>query len=182
MKNTLDIHTDGINIYATFKIQANFIGKFILIVFICLILALLGIGSKYSGEDQNSDLIPFLIVILSLLIAFPLRYLVWNISGSEYLIINTKSISYNYDYGIFRTNLKTKTFSRLATEIVTEQVNNHIKKGHLRLYEYSETNNLPQVIHETTILIENEKIEDLITQIWDLFENEEIKRLSFSMN
>ena len=76
MKNTLDIHTDGINIYATFKIQANFIGKFILIVFICLILALLGIGSKYSGEDQNSDLIPFLIVILSLLIAFPLRYLV----------------------------------------------------------------------------------------------------------
>lgn len=62
---------------------------------------------------------------------------------------------------------------------------NGIEKGHLIFYNYREVDNLPEIIHETTILIETEKIQELDLAIQTIFDNE-IKEnpgnLNFSLN
>jgi hypothetical protein len=185
MKNTIEIKTDGINVYAKFGVKANRIGKIILIILLALVFLILGFGASLVEEKDIGKLIIPLLILLTLIIAFPVRYLIWNMYGKENLVVNTKTISYNYDYGIIKTNLKTINFHRLGTGIQTVQIENGIEKGHLFFYNYREEDNLPEVIHETTILIETEKIHELDTAIRTIFENETKDMpgsLNFSLN
>ncbi len=185
MKNTIEIKTDGINVYAKLGVKANMIGKIILFILLGLVFLILGFGASMTEQKEVGTLILPLLILLTLIIAFPVRYLIWNIYGVENLVVNTKTISYNYDYGIIRTNLKTINFYRLGTGIQTVQKEKGIEKGHLIFYNYREADNLPEVIHETTILIETEKIRELDLAIQTIFDNE-IKEnpsdLNFSLN
>lgn len=185
MKNTFEIETDGINVYAKFGVKANMIGKIILIILLAFVFSILGIATFFSEQEEVGEMILPLLIILALTIAFPVRYLIWNIYGKENLIVNTKTISYNYDYGIIRTNIKTINFHRLGTGIETVQKENGIEKGYLIFYNYREADNLPEVIHETTILIETEKIHELDMAIRTIFDNETKEmpsNLDFSLN
>jgi len=185
MKNTIEIDTDGINVYAKLGVKANMIGKIILIILLALVFLILGFAATLTDEEEIGKLIIPLLIILTLIIAFPVRYLIWNIYGKENLVVNTKTISYNYDYGIIKTNIKTINFHRLGTGIETVQKENGIEKGHLIFYNYREADNLPEVIHETTILIETEKIHELDMAIRTIFENETKEmpnNLNFSLN
>jgi len=182
MKNTIEIDTDGINVYAKLGVKANMIGKIILIALVFLIL---GSFATMTEEEEIGKLIIPLLIILTLIIAFPVRYLIWNIYGKEDLVVTTKTISHDYDYGIIKANIKTINFHRLGTGIETVQNENGIEKGHLIFYNYREVDNLPELIHETTILIETEKIHELDMAIRTIFENETKEMpsdLNFSLN
>jgi len=172
MNNSSLIYTDGINAYATFQVNANKKGKLILgICLIILIVFVIALFSTVESEEIGGMLIPGLIITI-FLIGLPSKYLLWNIYGKEELIVSSKSISWSYDYGILKTNLKTLKFNRLG--IGFEKVNsiNDKELGKLLLFNYNEENNLPELIHETTVLISLDELKKFESKINEVFAGE----------
>ena len=104
-----------------------------------------------------------------LFLVIPIRYLIWNLYGKENLIINSKTISYNYDYGFIRTNLKTIPFYHLGAGIELYKENKGIQEGKLILYNFRAQDNLPEIIHETTVLVNLEDVKEIDIEISKLF-------------
>ena len=185
MRNRVNIKSDGINVYAELTVKADAAGKIIVTTLILTFMALVTIGlSTLKQEEIGSIIIP-IALLLGLIIAFPVRFLIWNMFGKEYLVINTKTISYNYDYGLIRTNLKTIKFNRLGTDFEEGQSKNGMKQGYLVFYNYREEDNLPEIIHKTTILTDYDNIRKLDQEIHSIFEsgfNTENRFIPYSAN
>jgi hypothetical protein len=172
MKNTIEISSDGINVYAQLRVKANKVGQVILSVMIVLLVTLFFfLLASIDADELGSFLIP-LVLIFTLIITFPVRFLVWNLVGKEHLIVNTKTINYYYDYGIIRTSMKTIPYERLGTGFEKVQAKNGIEKGNLLFYNFRKEDLLPQVIHQTTVLVDLEKIHQLDNEIQAIFLNE----------
>lgn len=179
MKNLIKIDTDGINLYVTLKVMANPIGLTILGAMILGVVAIL--FTLFSGID-NQEIGKYLLPILFITILFvflPLRYLCWNIWGTENLTINTKIVSAYYDYGFITTNPKVVNFQILGTGYEKVSEDNKGELGKLLLYNYRDEDDLPELIYETTILIDKEEIEALDSQITALFERTYLRKHGF---
>jgi hypothetical protein len=93
--------------------------------------------------------------------------------------VNTKTISFCYDYGILKTNLKTIHFDRLGTGFQIIREENDIEIGKLIFYNYRVKDNLPEVIHQTSVLLDNIDINEIDLEISNLFVNEFNERNGF---
>lgn len=172
MKNLLIKYEDGINLYATFSVKANVTGKVILSMMILLLLTIyFFVASTITKDDLREMLIP-LILIFFLIIFFPVRYLLWNLFGKETLIINTKTVSYSYDYGILKTNLKTIHFDKLGTGFQFVKEQDEIESGKLIFYNYREKDNLPEIIHQTSVILNIIDIHKIDMELSKIFANE----------
>ncbi|WP_445452930.1 hypothetical protein [Flavobacterium sp. 25HG05S-40] len=172
MRNTVNKHNDGINFYATFNVKANTFGKVVLSIMILILMTVfIFVVSTITKDDIREMLFP-MIVIFVLILAFPVRYLLWNFFGKETLIVNAKTISFCYDYGILKTNLKTIHFDRLGTGFQIIREENDIEIGKLIFYNYRVKDNLPEVIHQTSVLLDNIDINEIDLEISNLFVNE----------
>jgi len=179
MRNTVNKHNDGINFYATFNVKANTFGKVVLSIMILILMTVfIFVVSTITKDDIREMLFP-MIVIFILILAFPVRYLLWNFFGKETLIVNTKTISFCYDYGILKTNLKTIHFDRLGTGFQIIREENDIEIGKLIFYNYRVKDNLPEVIHQTSVLLDNIDINEIDLEISNLFVNEFNERNGF---
>lgn len=115
MKNRIEINSDGINAYAKISVNASKLGIKILAGFLVLeIIIVLGLLWQLKSEEVISVIIPILIGLI-IFVGLPIKYLLWNLYGNEELIVNTKTISWLYDYGFFKTNLQTVKYNRLGT-------------------------------------------------------------------
>lgn len=169
MENQVDRYSDGINLYLRFRVRsAPSVKVFLTFVVGVLFIFYIYILSTVDNFQNTPGILPFAIVGLVGLF-FSIKYTLWNFFGQEYLIINTKSISYNYSFGFFTYNLRTVLFERLGTgfEFVSEY--NGIKKGKLIFYRYRAKDDLPETIHETSILINLEEISIIDEEIAQLF-------------
>ena len=180
MKNTVDIDFDGINIYALFTVKASKVGTIILSIMILAVVTVIAIGISMIEKSEIATFIFPLIIITFIAVILPLRYLLWNIYGKENLIINTKTISFNYDYGIIRTNLKIIHHENLATKFIPFRTENSKEIGYLAFYNYREQDNLPELIHQTTIAIESERIEEIVSLMKALFNTELVESIDYS--
>lgn len=172
MRNLVVKYDDGINFYATFSVKANVTGKVILSTMILILLTMyFFVASTITKEDLREMLFP-MILISALIIFFPIRYLLWNLFGKETLIVNTKTVSYRYDYGILKTNLKTVHFERLGTGFQIIKEENEIESGKLLFYNYRGEDNLPEIIHQTSVLLDTIDIQEINMEISKIFANE----------
>jgi hypothetical protein len=185
MKNELNIYSDDINVFVTLNVKAKLIGKIIMSVIMFILLAgyftlLISIDSETMGR------IIFPILIAPLIIIFlPARYLFWNLFGQERIIINTKSISYNYSYGIVQTNLKTIKFDKLGTGFDTSKMFDSTEHGTLVFVNYNQDTNLPETIFQTTIIISKLQLIEIDSEIRKVFYNEYLHQnnfIAFSLN
>jgi energy-coupling factor transporter transmembrane protein EcfT len=185
MKNKLEIHNDGINVYVTLLVNSHIIGKTILSIFVILLIGgLVYFPTTIPKEEIPSFIFPILIFGF-LIFFFPVRYLFWNIYGKENLIINTKSLSHCNDYGVFKTNLKTYPHSRLGTGFEHIRTTDNIKFGKLVFIKYNEENNLPEHLYETSVLLDSENIKLIDEEISKLYEielNDNFNFEPFSVN
>ncbi len=92
--------------------------------------------------------------------------------GQEFLIVNTKSISWSYNYGIFKTNVNTEIYNRLSLGYEKVITIDNIEMGRLIFYNYRQEDNLPEVIHQTTALLSSSDIKRLSDNIKELFISE----------
>ncbi|MCB9310488.1 MAG: hypothetical protein H6567_10565 [Lewinellaceae bacterium] len=172
MKNRIKISTDGINVYATLDVNASKIGVRILGVMLFVeIIVVLILLSQVKPDEIISMIIPIVLVLI-FFIGLPIKYFLWNVYGKEELIVNAKSISWAYDYGFFKTNLKTVNYDRLGTGYERVQILNDEELGKLIFYNYRESDNLQEMIHSTTVLLKKDEIEVFDRKISEVFSNE----------
>jgi hypothetical protein len=99
-KPTAGIYSDDICVYVSVSANNGLTGKIALaladlLVFIVLYFAII-------------EWIPGLLICTLLLLMLLTRFTLWSFFGKENLIINTKSVSYQNDYGFFKTPYTTK--------------------------------------------------------------------------
>lgn len=185
MKNNYEISNDGINVYITLFVNSHFIGKTILTVFVLFLIGILCyLPFTVSEENISDSIFPFLIFGI-LVFVFPVRYLLWNLFGKENLIINTKSISYSRDFGIYKTNLKTLNYKRLGTGFENTRTFENIKYGNLVFVKYNDENDLPEQIYSTSVVLNFESLEKIDQEISKIYEakmDEEFDFHPFSLN
>lgn len=185
LKNRIEISSDGINAYATISVNASPIGIRILSGLIVLdIIIVVGLLLQIKADEVISMIIPILIGLV-VFVGLPIRYLLWNLYGKEVLIVNAKSISWSYDYGFFKTNLLTVKFDCLGSGYVKVMGNGEEEVGNLVFYNYRQEDNLPEFIHQTTILLNKKDIEKFDKEISDIFANEFLDKngfIPFSLN
>lgn len=179
MKNRINISTDGINAYAKIEVNASKIGIQILTFFVFAeIIVFLVLLIQIKPEEVVSMIIPVLIVLV-IFVGLPLKYLLWNLYGNEELIVNTKSISWSYYYGFFKTNLETVKYDRLGTGYEKVRGENEEEVGRLIFYNFREEDNLPELIHQTTVLLNKDEIKEFDNKISDIFANEFLNKNGF---
>jgi hypothetical protein len=176
MKNKSTVHFDGICIYLNSEIRVALIGKVILIVFNLIAWAgFMALALSVPGEEVKSFLIAFFI-IPAFLIFIVGRYTAWNLWGKEFIIVNTKAITYSRSYGIIQTNdTIIKIEKSLAFSYNRVRIDGEKEFGELHFFDYDENNN-PRNIFETTILMTKEIAEEVIANIEDLYSREYIEK------
>ena len=182
MNNSADIQFDGVNVYVNLSIKVDRISNIMVAGFNIIAISLFVLlVSAVEKQEVGKFIIPFAIMSI-LIIFFPLRYMLWNFFGKEILIVNTKCISWAYNYGFFKTNLKKIPFRRIATSYEFVRESGGIDFGRLQFINYSPLTNLPVTIHTTSVLAPKGDIEKIQNAIEQLFYQKDNSSISFSPN
>jgi hypothetical protein len=159
--NEFDIRYDGVCLYLSMKMKASIFAKLILGVLNFLLIPIIAL---MIAEHIIPGAI-FFGVLLVLLI----RYTMWNFWGGEYLIINSKSISYKYDYGFLLTNLTTKKIGKVLN---TEKISIHqYGKPEQVTVQFStyDQDELPELVYQLAIPISDKDAESLLMGVNIIF-------------
>lgn len=185
MKNTIETTQVGPNLYVTLSVNSNRIGLFLVAVFILGYFGFAISGFFVLDQDEMKGYVSVFLLFTVIMILMPIRYFLWNKFGKEHLIINTMTVSYQYDYGFFITRLKQKPFDRLGMRFESVRRDGEDDLGRLVFIDYPQKNPLPEPFHETTVLLTETQIDGLSNQILDLFYEEKSSEsgfIPFSMN
>ena len=185
MHNSFKIENNGINVFITLVVKSHSIGKLLTSL---AVLAIIGfyiyIASTITKEEISTYIFPLLIGGIVILV-LPVRYLLWNLFGQENIIVNTKSISYYRNYGIYSTNLKTKIHDRLTIGFEWTRTFDEIKYGNLIFEKTNEENDLPEHLYTTSVELTFEnltQIQDEIIKLYAVDEEGEFDFFSISLN
>ncbi|RMD95814.1 MAG: hypothetical protein D6816_19805, partial [Bacteroidetes bacterium] len=136
MKNKIEIDSDGINVFVMMNVKASRPGIITLSVFLILEIILISVLLWHFDFEEASLLVIFMLIGFAFFIGLPLKYLLWNLYGNEELIVNTKSISWSYDYGFFKTNLQTVKYDTLGTGYAKVRGDDDEELGRLLFFNY----------------------------------------------
>lgn len=185
MKNNLKINTDGLNVYVQQEIKSNKIALTILSLLVGLaLIGFIFLFSNISEKEIPKFIIPFFL-ITGFFIFVPFRYLLWNLKGRENITITTKSIHYSHDYGLIQTKEKSKKFNVLGLGFEQTRKEKEIEYGNLVFVNYRETDNYPEEIYRTSVVLNKSQITELEDKIFEIFsqpENIELEFKGFSIN
>jgi hypothetical protein len=170
MRNTCQVHSDGICVYIDTKVKSAIIGKIILIVFnIVLWSFYLFFALSTHGNEVKGLFLP--LVLIPIILIFILgRYTLWNLWGKELIRINTKNITFQRSYGIITTNENQISLYRLGWTYSKIRFFKGLEYGKLFFYNYDK-NDIPKLVFENTILIQKIDAEIIIQNIVEIFEN-----------
>lgn len=112
----MDISCDGLQLNFTAKVQANPIGKIIVVLLFFAAIYFFGTLIYHVGVlDMKAMLMPIAAFVI-IVGYFMGRYILWNFYGREIISITSKVLTYQFDYGWFKTEKKDIAFVRLATD------------------------------------------------------------------
>lgn len=173
LKTHLIVETIDDTVYLSICVKPKFYVHILLAVAVVIaITPFLFNGFKTADSIMTS------LTFMIFWILFPLKYAWWNVFGKEMLIINRKSISYQYHYGFIKNNLKTVTYQNLSVRFQTFLIDKEKKLGKMYFYEESEKTGLPNLLHNTSIYILQSEYDIVIEEIKLLF----LRYHTFSMN
>lgn len=169
MDNYAHITKSQTEIHATFIVKGKRVGIIITSIFtFCAFAALVTLLSQLSATEIRAFIIPA-ILLISALIYFPFRYILWNIYGRENFIITTKSITYWYDYGIIRTNPNTIYLDNLGINFFKTQERDEAVLGQISFASKDEKSGLYNTVYTTTVLVTLGDLAQLDAMISELF-------------
>lgn len=180
MKNRIESSTDSINVYSKINVHASKLGLLILGLFLTAEVIFVFPSLIFGGIEPSIPTILLMFSGLYFFFVLPLKYFLWNMFGFEELIVNTKSVSWSYNYGFYKTNLKTIVYNQLATDYEAMRGEDDEEIGRLIFINYREQDNLPEVIHQTTVLISKNDIAEIDEMISDLFVDEFLNTKKFT--
>ena len=154
------IFSDGICVYVSVSVNNSLVGKVALVVANAFILSVFVLSIK--------EWIPGLFICTTIFLIMLIRYTLWNFYGKENLIANTKSFSYQHDYGFFKTSYITKpVHARLI--LTNEEKEDGI---YCTFITYRKTDNLPVEIYNMTFPVSEKDLQLINLLIEQLYINE----------
>lgn len=180
MKALVKIQSDGLNVHVIYKVKSKLIGRVILSMILILLLIIWTVAFSSIDGPESPKLIAGLMLPCSLSLFLTTKYLLWNSFGEELLIVNTKTVSYSYSYGIIRTNLKTISHNSLALNFKPTRKEGNFEYGDVLFINYNPATNLPELIHQTTVGMEINDYRELEKLIGELFEMESSRSIECS--
>lgn len=175
MKNTVEITNDGACVYLNSAVKPGIIAK-VTLVLLNLFSLLLFVVIAYATWNTNTPRV-FLFAICVLL---PVVYVVsigrltlWNLFGKEYVIINTKSLSFKRSYGVLAGKLKVLPYKGLHYTIKETEKHFDIAYG---IINFAQHNSLGHSVNlfTTSITLPLKQLNYLVEQITFLFTLEQI--------
>lgn len=167
--NTTTVDSDGKNIVINSFVKTAMEGKVILVLIMSLFIVYTTIPFVVFPVHKGDNGFIFIIVLFGILLLYFLgKRFLWNTFGKETVVINTKSISYQYDYGILRTTLTTIPYKEL--KVLYEKVKDigDVEYGNLHFIDYDEVN-LPNTVYETTVLLSKKDADIILNMLVTLF-------------
>ena len=162
-----EIYSDGICVYISVNVGNPFIGKFALVLANLIILTVIGLGVAWR--------IPTMVICFLLFFLLLAKYSLWNFWGLEHLIINTRSISYQHNYGLFKTKYVTK---KLQSRLILSHSSYKAFPGFVlcSFGSYKQADNTPFEIYNMIFPITEADVKYLNTLIEKLFIDDMSKR------
>jgi hypothetical protein len=150
-------HSDGMCVYVQTEVNNSVASKLLIIVADTLILSVLILSIV--------EWIPGLFICTLIFLAFLTWTTLWAFWGKENLIINTKSLSYQHDYGFFKTRYTVKSIhARLI--VISQKTDDEVRCSFV---SYQESNDLPLEIYSMTLPISEKECERINTLIEELY-------------
>lgn len=179
MKNITTIRYDAKNLYICTSIKSSLVGKILLssmlLIFISIVIGLL---IQIPEQELSKAIIPSSLLAGGVLYVGG-KYLLWNIYGEELIIINNKTISYQYNYGIVTTNLKTIQYQQLEIGFNETEIIKGEQFGNIQFINYRSKDNLPEVIYASGIKVNSQKVQEISNSLSDLLYGENIDKQQF---
>lgn len=170
MLTTTEVKSDGINVFITSTIHPESWVKFFLTSLnLALLIFCIWIMSNIGEEDIGKMLLPLLFMIV-IFIFLPWRYWFWNMFGKEYIIINTKTITHYYDFGIIQTSPKTVHHFQLSITNEFVKTISDEEYGKIHFISHDSNTDLPEQVFQTSVLMSKKnilKICDKVAEIHD---------------
>ncbi|GAA4466843.1 hypothetical protein GCM10023093_21600 [Nemorincola caseinilytica] len=101
------------------------------------------------------------------------RLTLWNLFGREFVIINTKSLSYRRNYGFFTTQLKVLPFKDLHYTIKERGQRSGVDSGTLQFAHHNEQG-LSVNLFTTSVVLPIKRLQELTEQVRFIFALERI--------
>ncbi|TFF38041.1 hypothetical protein [Mucilaginibacter psychrotolerans] len=138
------LRTDGVCVYMSAGIKSSVWGKLLLLLGNGMVVGVLVLAVVWA--------IPGLMVFDLLIWVWLGRYTLWNIYGQEHLIINTKSLSFQHDYGFFKLAYKTVPLKNKLKILVLPSKETKVKELYIQFVSYNDTD-LPVEVYQMAIPI-----------------------------
>lgn len=172
MRNDFTISNDGINVYIDIISRVKKAPLIVLGAFLMILLSTYFWGFNYIIKTKSFFLVLPAILVTIVTLWFPLRYFLWNLFGSETLIISTKSVSWSYDYGFIQIPLKTVPIKKMNIRFDVTNFEENEELGIVHVYKYIEETNLPEHIHKTTLTITQDQFKEIRHHISEIYRSE----------
>jgi hypothetical protein len=188
MRSLCEINRVGINLHVMLKLRPETPGRvWLLIVVNIAFIALWVLTVMFMGDERSDGelLVGFLLSLL--LWVFTLgRYTLWHLFGEEYVVINRKSISYQYRYGVFQTHIQTISLHRPVMYYeLTQQPQTDGSLGVFHVINHDPDTLLPREVFRSTIPVNERSLQAVIQSVSSLRVNDFCEEHSFpglSMN
>lgn len=109
------IDFDFLNVYVKSKIPTNFYLKIVLIIFnFSAFIGLLWAATSFAVQDDKPSPVLFLLPIVYFFAIG--KYFLWNSFGEEIYVISSTHISFQHNYGFWKTNLKTSKYNFVSID------------------------------------------------------------------
>lgn len=172
----MDISLDGLQLNYTAKVQANPIGKVIVLLLFFGAILFFGILIYYVGVNDTKAILMPIAAFVIIVGYFMGRYLLWNFYGREIICINSKVLTYQFDYGWFKTEKKDIAFVRLATDYPDKEategtfefvLDNGMEDEHSEEWGFV---NHSSIHHTTTVVLPKIVLFTLDTELQKMFQ------------
>ncbi|MDX5345951.1 MAG: hypothetical protein LPK19_01780, partial [Hymenobacteraceae bacterium] len=170
MKNICKVFSDGTCIYIDLYVKSAWIGRFFLFafnlfIFSGLLFLLVKVEDVYIGQVLVASA-----VFLTFYGFTVVRYTLWNFFGHESIIINTKTLTTQSDYGFFLSKPKTIELNGWALEYAQKQETKAGVQHTIQIFTYDE-HDRPVFVYETGVTILQEDCEMITKVLTDYINN-----------
>lgn len=174
MQNRFQITSDDERVDVRMTIHTERSWRMVLLGMILAVLIMLICAFFF---DPNTKTLYILFVLLGIVLIWPVRYFLWNTYGKESLTITKGALSYQYDYGWFKTRRRTLPFDRLSLghQIIQKGESNLEYKGQLMLFDYDKEGDRWYEFYRTSVLLTEIQMKRIDIEIIRLFEKDFLK-------
>jgi len=181
MKNTAQVWNDGVSVYFNSYIKLDwaqklvlFLVNFIVVGFFSFIAFILLSDSPTKGTVFLS-----LIVFPGFYVLTLGRYTLWNLRGSEHIVVNMKGIIVTRRYGPIQMPLRIIEYRNLYYKVISHNQNAKAPIGTILFTDHNSMD-LPVVIFSSAINVPVSALEELINNLEVIFAIEQLDKATGS--